>query len=147
VLAGALTGERCGRWQHQAVKLVGVDQREPGQHPRVDPITFGMTLIVAAQVGDFLTVDQIDRHSVAGVIHGDWKPGHAGRFHHDLHLGERCTIACSGEQEIQIVRSRVDSQDRGTEAPALVQDDRFMSGLDGQVETNRAAYSLLSRGQ
>jgi hypothetical protein len=30
LLAGALTGEGSSRGQHQAVQLVGVDQREPG---------------------------------------------------------------------------------------------------------------------
>src|SRR5213593_4753775 len=43
LLASALAGQSRGRWQHQAVKLVGIDQRQAGQHPGVDPVTFGMT--------------------------------------------------------------------------------------------------------
>jgi len=69
------------------VELVGVDQRKTGQHPRVDPIAFGVALIVAAEVGDLLTVDQIDRKGLPRIIDGDRKPGHASRFHHELHLG------------------------------------------------------------
>jgi len=39
LLAGALTCKSCGGGQHQAVELIRVDQREPSQHPRIDPIT------------------------------------------------------------------------------------------------------------
>jgi hypothetical protein len=57
LLAGALTGKSCGSGQHQAVELIRVDQREPSQHACVDPITFGVALIVAAEIGDLLTID------------------------------------------------------------------------------------------
>src|SRR4051812_19535471 len=45
------------------------------------------------------------------------------------------------EQLIQFARSGVDGQDRGAEVPMLVQNDRFMGGLNGQVETNGAHTS------
>jgi len=113
------------------VQLVGIDQHQPGQHPGVDPVTFGMTLIVAAEIGDLLTIDQVDRHRLPRVIDGDGKPGHAGRFDHELHQGTGRALTCPHEQLIQFARSGVDGQDRGAEVPTLVQNHRFMGGLDG----------------
>jgi len=87
LFTAALTGQGGGRWQRQAVELVGVDQRKTGQHARVDPTAFGVALIVAAEIGDLLTVDQRDRNRLPRILDGDRKPGHASRLHHDLHLG------------------------------------------------------------
>jgi hypothetical protein len=107
------------------MELVGVDQREPGQYSCIDSVAFGVALIVTAQIGDLLVVDQLDRHRLARVRDGDGKPGHADRFHHDLHQGPGCTGAWPSEQLIQVIGSGVDGQDRGAELPALVQNHRF----------------------
>jgi len=90
-----------------------------------------MTLIVAPKISHLLAVDQKDRKGLAREIHGDGKPGHAGWFHHDLHLGRGCALARPCEQVIQITRLGVDSHDRGAKVPTLVQHHRFVSGLDG----------------
>lgn len=47
------------------MELVGVDEREPGQYPCIDPITFGVALIIAAEVGDLLAVDRVDWNRLA----------------------------------------------------------------------------------
>lgn len=120
------------------MELVGIEEREPGQHSRVDPITFGMTLVVATEISHLLAVDQIDRNCLARVIDRDRKPGHASWFHHNLHLGRGCALTRPREQVIQLAGSGMDGQDRGAEVPSLVQHRRFVGGLDGQVETNGA---------
>ena len=56
--------------------------------PGVDPVTVGMTLIVAAEIGHFLAIDQEDRKRLACIINCDRKPGHASRFDHDLYVVE-----------------------------------------------------------
>jgi hypothetical protein len=120
------------------VELVRIDQREPSEHPRINPVAFGVALIVAAQVGNLLTVDQVDWNRLPRIIHGHGKPGHAGRFHHDLHLGRGCALTRPREQVRELAGLSVDGEDRGAEVSGLVENDRFVSGLDGQVETNRA---------
>jgi len=131
LLARALTGEGSGSGQHQAVELVGIDERQPSQHAGVDPIAFGVALIGAAEIGDLLTIDQIDRNRLACILHGDGKPGHASRFDHNLHLVRGCAVTRLREQVRELAGTGVEGQDRGAEMPALVQNHRFMGGLDG----------------
>jgi hypothetical protein len=138
LFAGTLTGKSGGGGQHQAVELIWVDQREAGEHPRVDPITFGVTLIVAAEIGDLLTIDEIHWNRLPRVTHGAGKPCDAGRLHHDLHLGGGCAVTRPREQLIQFTRLGVDGQEWGAEVAMLIQHHRFVSGLNSQVETNGA---------
>jgi len=79
------------------VQLLGIDQREAGEHTCIDPIAFGMTLVVAAQISDLLTIDQVDGHVVTHEVDGDRKPGHACWFHHDLH--RRLLFAVAGTRQ------------------------------------------------
>jgi hypothetical protein len=56
-----------------------------------------MTLVVAAQISDLLTIDQVDDHVVTHQVDGDRKPGHARWFHHDLHY--RLLFAVAGTRQ------------------------------------------------
>lgn len=80
------------------MQLLGIDQREAGEHTSIDPDRgLRMTLVGAAQISDLLTVNQVDGHVVTHEVHGDRKPGHARWFHHDLHC--RLLFAVAGTRQ------------------------------------------------
>jgi len=105
--AATLTGQPRRSREDEAMELVGIDQRQTRQHACINSVAFGVALVIAAQVGHLLAVDQVRGHLLAGVIGGDREPSHASRLHDQPDCWGGRALACALQQPLQLARSRM----------------------------------------
>ena len=114
------------------MQLVWIDEREPDQDAGVDPITFGMALVVATQISHFLTIDQVDRDVLTGEEDGDGEPSHASRFQDDLY--GRIGVACRARaSKCSKVGGRgLHRQDWGEHGALRIRNHRFVAAVNAK---------------
>jgi hypothetical protein len=111
---------------------------QPGCHTGIDTVALGVTGKDPSQVAYLLTTDSVHCHPLTNHVYTNREPGHGSCFQNSYHshIGWR-SLSGYAQYPVNVGWVGPKSQRPANEFVAgLVEYNRFVCGIDGEVDTN-----------